>query len=664
MPNQTPHASDAPRTRQVSVRPAAWSRAVLGARGLPEPESATRRTAIRGVALVALAATVAYLGWRMVATVDLAAWWVSVPLVLIEIHAALGLALLTFSLWDVDRRPAAEPVTSTTDRVAVLIPTVDESLDVLTPTIAAALALRVDHETWILDDGGRPEVHQLATELGALYLSRPDQADGKAGNLAHALAIVRADFVAVLDADHVASPDFLVRTLGYFADPKVALVQTPEDFYNLDSFGHPIGQGKRIHDQTLEQRAIQPGRNRWHAAVWSGTGAVLRVTALQDAGGVAIGTVAEALHTTIRLHRRGWQTVFHNEVLARGLAVADAASDQLQRRRHAAGAMQVLRVENPLVASGLRPAQRLSYAANLLGWFDAWRWLAFVLLPMVVLLTNTAPLNADGATFVALFGATFLLQQAARTALSRGRHVPLLAVLLQLVRLTPDLQATRFLFRRSSDRTAFPVTPKGRTDTDRRRRSEPRLLRALALVSVFAAAWFALAIMVASFLGVVFAWPKYAAFAWLVVDATLLVYAIGRVRNIRFGGERRVGVRFETSFAGWFDGVPCRILDLSLSGARIAVGKLSSPAVHQLVVDLDGAELSFAVDIRGRRGDPVHGPTIGLEFHPGQNIARADLALVLFRTSVVAARAGQPVGTRVITDPPDARQPDTKPAAA
>lgn len=616
------------------------------------------------LAIVALAATVGYLGWRIVATVDLAAWWVSVPLLLIEIHAAVGLAFLAFSAWDVDSRPTAEPVCATTDRIAVLIPTVDESLDVLTPTVAAALALRLDHETWILDDGGRPEVHQLATELGAHYLARADQTDGKAGNLSHALGIIEADLVAVLDADHVASPAFLVRTVGYFADPRLAVVQTPEDFYNLDSFGHPVGQRRGIHDRTVEQRTIQPGRNRWGAAVWSGTGAVLRVSALSDVGGVATGTVAEALHTTVRLHRRGWRTVFHNEVLARGLAVSDAASDQVQRRRHATGAMQVLRAENPLTAAGLRPAQRLAYAASLLGWFDAWRWLAFVLLPMVVLLTNTAPFRADAATFAVLFGTTFLLQQAARTALSRGGHVPLLAVLLQLVRMTADLQATRVLFAGGSDRTAFPVTPKGRTTSDRRRRNEPRLLRALAAFSVFTAAWFALALMIGSFLGTVFPWPTYAAFAWLIVDVALLVYAIGRVRSIRFGGERRAGVRFETSFAGWIDGVPCRILDLSLSGARIAAGSLSSAAVHRLVVDLHGAELAFEVDVRGQRTDPVHGPSIGLEFLPGQSIARADLALVLFRTSVVAARAGQPIGTRVITVPADGAAASPESAAA
>ena len=665
MPNPAVSPAAAPdRSRPTTARPAAWTRAALGERGLPEPESAARRTGIRGLAIAALAATVAYLGWRIVATVDLAAWWVSVPLLLIEIHAAAGLAFLAFSTWDVDRRPEVEPVLATTDRVAVLIPTVDESLEVLTPTIAAALALRLEHETWVLDDSGRPEVHQLATDLGAQYLSRAEQTDGKAGNLSHALDIVEADLVAVLDADHVPAHDFLVRTLGYFADPRVAVVQTPEDYYNLDSFGHPVGERRGIHDRTLEQRTIQPGRNRWGAAVWSGTGAVLRVSALRDIGGIATGTVAEALHTTVRLHRRGWKTVFHNAVLARGLAVSDAATDQLQRRRHAAGAMQVLRAENPLVASGLRPAQRLSYAASLLGWFDAWRSLAFVLLPIVVLLTDTAPLRADAATFAALFGTTFLLQQAARTALSRGSHVPLLAVLLQLVRMTADLQATRFLFGRGgADPTDFPVTPKGRTVAERKRRSEPRLLRGLALLSVFAAAWFALAIMVASFVGVVFPWPTYAAFAWLVVDVALLVYAIGRVRSIRFGGERRSSVRFETTFAGWFDGVPCRILDLSLSGARIAIGTPAHGADHRLVLDLDGAELSFAVDVRGTRSDPVHGATIGLEFQPGQTLARADLALVLFRTSVVAARAGQPVGTRVITVPPDGRSAQDSAAA-
>ena len=100
-------------------------------------------------------------------------------------------------------------------------------------------------------------------------------------------------------------------------------------------------------EQALFYRILQPGKNRWTGAFWCGTGAVVRVAALREVGGVATETITEDIHTTIRLHRRGWRTVYHNEVLARGLAASDAATYQLQRHRWGTGAMQVLRSENP-----------------------------------------------------------------------------------------------------------------------------------------------------------------------------------------------------------------------------------------------------------------------------------------------------------------------------
>jgi cellulose synthase (UDP-forming) len=547
-------------------------------------------------------------------------------------------------------------VTTTTERIAVVIPTIDESLDILTPTVAAALALNVEHETWLLDDGGRPEVARLAADLGARYHSRPEPVDGLAGNLNHALATIEADLVAVLHADSVAAPDFLANTLGYFADPRVALVQTPEGVYNTDSFEHTRrDRGRPIHERTLAHRLLQPGRNRWAGAFWTGTGAVLRVAALRDVGGVATETLAPSQHTTLRLHRHGWDTLAHNEILARGLAPTSAAVDAVRRQRHAAGAMQLIRLDDPLKGSGLSALRRLSHTTALLAWFEAWRWLAIVVLPIAILLTSANPIRADLPVFLAFAGLTYGLQAAARLALSRGCDRPLLSTLLRIVRMTPDLRAVRELRRGPAGRPAAATsfagaTPKGRTSDVRRTAREPRLLRALATLSVFAAAWFALGIMVAQFVGTPLGWASYAAWAWLMLNVFVLVRAIGRVRELRFGGERRAGVRFETSFAGTYDDGPCEVLDVSLRGAAIRVGRPVDIEASRVVLHVDGRELAFDVAVRSARADASGGTIFGLEFLPDQNVQRAALALALFRTTVVPARAGLPVGTRVPAD--------------
>ncbi len=113
----------------------------------------------------------------------------------------------------------------------------------------------------------------MAASLGARYITREERTHAKAGNLNHALAQLDLDVIGVLDADHIADIGFLTHTLGYFEDPQVAVVQTPQDFYNLDSFEHDknrswFWRGRRsisFNEQRLFYRAIQPGKNRWKA---------------------------------------------------------------------------------------------------------------------------------------------------------------------------------------------------------------------------------------------------------------------------------------------------------------------------------------------------------------------------------------------------------------
>ena len=324
----------------------------------------------------------------------------------------------------------------------------------------------------------------------------------------------------------------------------MALVQTPQDFYNVTSFEHGSGiaYGEPFHEQTLFYRLLQPGKNRWNAAFWCGTSALVRAEALRAVGGAATDTITEDIHTTIRFHRAGWRTVYHNEVLARGLAADDVGQYQLQRNRWGTGAMQVLRIENPLIVRGLTLGQRLAYAATLLGWFDSWRTLGFLALPPLVLISGQIPIIADGLTFAVAFGVTYGLQQAALYLLGRGAYRPILSIVFDLVRVSPNFLATLTLF--SSRTPRFRVTPKGRMAANRGRIEAPVMLRA-----AFAACFVGATVYVLHLLGVfsityVSEWAAAGAFFWLVVNAALVWIAARRVRSLRFAAERRSAVRF------------------------------------------------------------------------------------------------------------------------
>ncbi len=262
VPSQLP----APRRPAPEEEPRPWP--AWPNAGLPTTESPRRRATVRLLALATIAGTLAYLTWRTGWTLSGATLALALPLLLLEVHAVLSLTLYTHDLWDVDALPQRAPETADTKNlcVAVLIPTYNEPAEVLLPTVAAAVALQPAHDTWVLDDGKRDWVAVLARDLGAHYRRRETHEHAKAGNINAALPELErggVDLIAVLDADHVASSGFLTDTIGYFSDPDVALVQTPQDFYNLDSFEHVDRHGHgRFGEQELFYRGSPPDGTR------------------------------------------------------------------------------------------------------------------------------------------------------------------------------------------------------------------------------------------------------------------------------------------------------------------------------------------------------------------------------------------------------------------
>jgi cellulose synthase (UDP-forming) len=535
---------------------------------VPAAESRARTVFVRTTAATAVLVTWGYLLWRAAATVPSgSAAWLGVPFLLLELYGGVALLLFVMTTWRVD---AAPPRAGTGDRptVTVLVATYNEHLDVLLPTVAACLDLEGEHETWVLDDGDRLEVAEMVTALGARYVSRPTHEHAKAGNLNHALAMVTTDLVAVFDADHVPERHFLTRTLPYFADSGLALVQTPQHFYNTDSFEH-LRPGADLHEESLFYRVIQPGKHRSGAAFWCGTNAVLRVRSLRDIGGVATESLTEDFHTTMKLHRAGWRSAYHNEVLARGLAAGGPDAFYAQRRRWGRGAMQVLRHDNPLTVRGLTLRQRLSYLYSLSAWFDSWRTLGMALVPLVVLATGLFPVDARPLHFALGAGSAFVLQQATIALLGRGFAPWWSSLLFEAVRLPSNLTATLYLLLPGTGR--FAVTAKGRVGSERTRARVPRLL--LILPTVMTAALVYGGLRATGWLGTGHGLDGSAAVSlfWIALTLVVVLGAVARIRSPRFSAERREAHRFPARMAASVDGAPGQLVNVSLGGAEVRV---------------------------------------------------------------------------------------------
>src|SRR5687767_3013447 len=193
---------------------------------------------------------------------------------------------------------------------------------------------------------------QAALGFDITYLHRTDRTGYKAGALEAALKVARGEFVAIFDADFVPPKDFLMRTVGYFQNPKVALVQA--------RWGH-INQGysllTKIQAILLDGHFVleHGGRNRAGCFFnFNGTAGVWRRTAIDDAGGWQHDTLTEDLDLSYRAQLRGWQFLFLPDLVTPAEVPVEMNAFKSQQHRWAKGSIQTcLKVLPSILASDL-----------------------------------------------------------------------------------------------------------------------------------------------------------------------------------------------------------------------------------------------------------------------------------------------------------------------
>ncbi len=314
-------------------------------------------------------------------------------LVLAETYA-FAILYLGFlqTLWPLRRTPV--PLSEDTDtwpEVDLLIPTYNEPLSVVKYTALAAMNIDWPADklnVYILDDGKREEFRAFAEEAGIGYMTRDSNAFAKAGNINEALARLDAPFVAIFDSDHVPTRSFLQLTMGWFErDKKLGILQTPHHFYSPDPFERNLGQFRIIPNEgELFYGVVQDGNDFWNATFFCGSCAVMRRAALNTVGGIAVETVTEDAHTSLRMQMRGWNTAYINIPQAAGLATERLSGHVKQRIRWARGMIQILRIDNPLFGAGLSPAQRLCYFNAMTHFLYALPRLIFLTAPLIYLI--------------------------------------------------------------------------------------------------------------------------------------------------------------------------------------------------------------------------------------------------------------------------------------
>ncbi len=291
------------------------------------------------------------------------------------------LVLMFFAARARDPIPMARPPGL---RVAVLTTIVPgkEPIELVMATLRAMRRIRHDGvlEVWLLDEGGDPEVRRRCERLGVRHFSRkgrpewnrpagPFKARTKHGNhnAWRAAHEDEYDVVAQMDPDHVPYPNFLERTLGYFADPDTAFVVAPQVYANLTESFVARGAAELAY---LFHGVIQRGGNGHGAPLLIGTNHLYRPTAFRQIDGYQDSIIEDHLTSMVIFGAvnpatgNSWRGVYTPDVIAVGEGPATYSDFFSQQKRWAYGIWEIARGHSPAVLRRLPHwGQRLSFAA-------------------------------------------------------------------------------------------------------------------------------------------------------------------------------------------------------------------------------------------------------------------------------------------------------------
>jgi cellulose synthase/poly-beta-1,6-N-acetylglucosamine synthase-like glycosyltransferase len=250
-----------------------------------------------------------------------------------------------------DRQPVPAGALETLPIVTIQLPIYNEMYvaDRLIDAVCRIEYPRELLEIQVLDDStdettsvARRAVRRNAARgIDITYLHRTDRTGYKAGALEAGLKVAKGEYVAIFDADFIPPPDFLQRTIQFFSDPKIGLVQARWGHINQE-----YSLLTRIQSILLDGHFVleHGGRNRAGLFFnFNGTAGIWRRSTIGDAGGWQHDTLTEDLDLSYRAQLRGWKFVFLQDLIAPAEVPVEMNSFKSQQHRWAKGSIQTCR---------------------------------------------------------------------------------------------------------------------------------------------------------------------------------------------------------------------------------------------------------------------------------------------------------------------------------
>jgi len=458
--------------------------------------------------------------------------------------------------------------------VDVLICTYNEEEAILERTIVGAMAMEYPNfRVWVLDDGKRPWLADLCARAGCGYVTRPDNAHAKAGNinngLRHLASLeIKPDFVSILDADFVCTPVFLTRALALFREDDVGIVQTPQHFSNSDPIQSNLAASKVWPDeQRLFFDVIMPSKDAWGLAMCCGTSSVIRASAIYSIGGFPTDSVTEDYLVTLRLKEIGYRTIYLNEPLTSGLAPEGIKEYLTQRGRWCLGLVQIVRGRSgPFSRNPLSFIDRAAMTEAFLGWAvtHAFKMMGFIA-PPLFLLFGVKAVNADVGELMTHFLPYFVWHSAMMTWVSEGRVLPIMTDVCQLASCPAILKAVATGLMNPKNQR-FKVTAKG-GDRDSRFIEWPLLRIFLVMLAATVAGMANYSLGTSYDIGgsgtLAFGWSWYNAVV-LIIACVVCIEQPRKRKAERFSSDEPIAI---TAAGKSFSR---SIIDISIGGAQIS----------------------------------------------------------------------------------------------
>ncbi len=261
-------------------------------------------------------------------------------------------------------------------RVTVQIPTYNE-MYVMERIIDAVCAFdypRDRLEIQVLDDS-TDETRRIARNaverwnnlgLDIHYIHRENRTGFKAGALENGLRTAKGEFIAIFDADFVPEPDFLQKSIHYFTDPRVGMVQGRWEHLNREYSFLTRTQAIFLDGHFMLESYTRFLSGRFFN--FNGTAGILRRKAIEEAGGWEHDTLTEDLDLSYRAQMKGWKFVFLPDLSVPAELPMEINSFKSQQCRWAKGAMQTCKKTLLKVLRGsFQPGEKLEAWYHLTG---------------------------------------------------------------------------------------------------------------------------------------------------------------------------------------------------------------------------------------------------------------------------------------------------------